>query len=156
MDFQVLQTHLHGMFVHFPIALLMTSVLLQFLALRRDWRQSLEPAAIITLVLGTLGAGLAALTGPEETAKAFRLGTIHETVAEATLILFGLLTAWRLAMLWLHRPFEQKRVAVFMALAVVGVVMLGVTGYLGGTMVYEQGVGVRVEGQLVAPPATVR
>jgi uncharacterized membrane protein len=148
-----LQTHLHGMIVHFPIALLFTSVLLELLALHRPWQERLRMAALITLVLGTLGALAAVITGPDEMARGVtELGETHEHFAQVTLALFALLTVWRVGLLWLKRAFSGAQVIAYVVLACVGVGLLGYTGFLGGTMVYEKAVGVRVNGQLVQPP----
>jgi uncharacterized membrane protein len=156
MDIQSLQAHLHGMFVHFPIALLLSSVFMEFLALHRPWRERLRAASGITLLLGVIGAGLAVLTGPEDTADLLPMGRIHEAMAQGSTILFGLLLVWRALAYWKRRTFEKSRLAVYLAAAAIGVVMLGYTGYLGGTMVYEQGAGVQVNGQLVAPATAGR
>jgi uncharacterized membrane protein len=141
------------MVVHFPIALLLTSVLLELLALYKPWQERLRMPALITLVLGTLGAALAVATGPDDMARGVSsLVHTHERFADLTLILFGLLSAWRLALLWFKRSFSGAQVAAYVLLACVGVGLVGYTGYLGGTMVYEQAVGVKVNGQLVQPP----
>lgn len=156
MEGGALQTHLHGMIVHFPIALLFASVAIELLALYRPWQERLRAASFITLLFGTLGAALAVLTGPERIADSFTLGETHEHFAQATLALFGILLVWRLGMLWWKRSFDTKLVAVYLVLCSIGLGLLGYTGFLGGTMVYEQGAGVRTNGQLVVPVNTER
>lgn len=39
------------------------------------------------------------------------------------------------------RPLPRSVVALYVALSVVGIILLGVTGYLGGSLVYDHGVG---------------
>lgn len=151
MDPGLLESHLHGMVVHFPIALLFASVLIEMVALYRPWRERLLHASLVTLILGTLGAAAAVLTGPEETADAIRLGGTHERFAQMTLIVFGLLTLWRVLAIWRKRTFGTAAIAAYLVLCAIGVGLLGYTGFLGGTMVYEEAAGVRLNGQLVAP-----
>lgn len=157
MSFEAFQSHLHGMVVHFPIALLFVSVGLEAAALYKPWREKLQPAALVLLVLGTISAAAAVVTGPEENYRGVSaLGRIHEQWAQITLFWFGLLTLWRLYLFFRHRMLAARSLAVYLVLGALGVGMLGYTGYLGGTMVYEQAVGVRQGGRLVAPPAPRR
>ena len=62
--FQQLRSLVHPMFVHFPIALLFASVALDWLGY---WLKhpNLTRAGFYTLTLGALGAGIAALSGPD-------------------------------------------------------------------------------------------
>jgi uncharacterized membrane protein len=140
------------MVVHFPIALLFVAVGLELLGLYGPWRERLRPAALVTLVLGTLGAAVAVATGPDENMRGIAIGHTHESMAKLTLILFGLLTAWRLYGAWKKQTEGGLRTVAFLVLAVVGLGVLTYTGYLGGQLVYEHGAGVKVNGQLVAPP----
>ena len=157
MDFQALESHLHAMVVHFPIALLFISIGLEVATLYKPWREKLQPGALVMLVLGTAAAAAAVATGPDENYRGVSaLGRIHENWAQITLVWFGLLTLWRLYMLYRQQPLDGRRLAAYLILGAVGLGMLGYTGYLGGTMVYEQAVGVRVGGRMVAPPTLRR
>lgn len=145
------------MVVHFPIALLFVSVGLEVAAVYKPWREKLQPAALVTLVLGTAAAAAAVVTGPDENYRGVSaLGRIHENWAQITLVWFGLLTLWRLYMLYRQQALDGRRLTTYLILGAVGLGMLGYTGYLGGTMVYEQAVGVRIDGHLVAPPTPRR
>lgn len=150
---EALQTELHGMMVHFPIALLFVAVGLELLALYGPWRERLRPVVLVTLVIGTLGALGAVITGPEHNARGIAIGEIHEKMGQLTLLLFAILTAWRLFTTWRKRSEGRLSTTIFLAIGLVGLGVLTYTGWLGGQLVYQHGAGVKVNGQLVAPPA---
>lgn len=146
-------THpLHPMVVHFPIALLSTAILFQVLEalLKRDF---FREAALWLLSLGMLGAVVAIVTGilQEEAVEAAGVPEHaierHETAAFATVAVF--------AVLWTMRRFRGRRwvpthPAIASVLALAGLILLGVTGYLGGSLVYTHGAG--VERPAAQPP----
>jgi uncharacterized membrane protein len=147
-------THpLHPIVVHFPIALLVTAILFEFLEilLKRD---SLREAATWLLGLGFLGALAATATGVWAEEAAEEAGVpesaieTHELFAFATVAVFGILLAVR----WLQgkrRIPEFPR--VFLAIGLVGVVLMGLTGYFGGDLVYRYGAGVEPSAPVSAP-----
>jgi uncharacterized membrane protein len=167
---------LHPVVVHFPIALLIASVALDFagIALRRA---GLTTAATWCLVLGVPGAFAALFSGwlserDISLALAGSLLHIHKVFAVVTSLSFSLLLLVRLLWLlpailqwiscsfirsevvigrldtrlqvWLPalylKPLPRLVVALYLLASVVSVVLLGLTGYLGGTLVYDQGV----------------
>lgn len=150
---EALQTDLHGMMVHFPIALLFVAVGLELLALYAPWRERLRPAVLVTLVIGTLGALGSVATGPDRYLRGIAIGSIHERMAKITLLIFVVLTAWRLFSVWRKRPESLLSTALFLVIGLIGLGTLSYTGWLGGQLVYQYGAGVKVNGQLVAPPA---
>jgi len=133
----------HPLVVHFPIALLLTAVLLDVLALGLK-RPGLHAAALWNLWLGTIGAGVAVLTGrwaaeiAKHTFEIHQVMELHERLGIATLILGGLVVAWRL---WKRdRLGRRARIAtVGLMFAIAGT--LGYGAHLGGRLVYEFGVG---------------
>jgi uncharacterized membrane protein len=143
-DFENLINHLHGALNHFPIALLFVSAGLDFAAGKRP---SLRSSAWLLLVLGTLGAvaatvsGLLAHLAYEDDPYLLSAMEVHQYLAFATTALFAALTAWR----WrsLSRGSDVGGNSVYMALILLGVVMLGVTGFLGGNLLTEYGIGVK-------------
>lgn len=148
-----LMTELHGMVVHFPIALLITSVALELLALHPRLRPHLETAALILLILGAAGTLVAVATGPENNARGVsQLIRAHQNWADATAWLFSLLALFRLIMLWMKRPVVRVWAAAYLLVALLGIGMLSYTGWLGGHMVYTEAIGVSRNGQPVAPP----
>ncbi len=139
-----METLLHPMLVHFPIALLMTSVLCDAVG---AWltRESLREAALWALVLGLL-AGVAAFAAGDMAAEsAERAGVpeslieTHEHLAGATLGVFGALLVWRLL---LRNRFSPRTRIAYLMVAIVGLGLLSATGHYGGSLVYEHGVGV--------------
>lgn len=146
-------TNLHGMVVHFPIALLFVSVGLELLALAPKWRGSLQPAALVTLLVGALGAFFSVVTGPEDNARGVtQLMHTHESWAKISMLIFGALAIWRLILAWRKKTVTGPAVAIYLVAAAIGLGSLGYVGYLGGKMVYEEAVGVQRNGVLVAPP----
>lgn len=139
-----METLLHPMLVHFPIALLMTSVLFDAVG---AWltRESLREAALWGLVLGLL-AGVAAFAAGDMAAEAAERAGVpeslietHEHLAGATLGVFGALLAWRLL---LRNRFSPRTQIAYLMVAIVGLGLLSATGHYGGSLVYEHGVGV--------------
>ena len=135
---------IHPMVVHFPIALLITSVVFDFLATR--WHhKSFQDAGFYTLIAGLLGAAVAVLTGAmaEELAEDKGIPEsvleIHEALGYATLLFFIGLLALRLLMRW---KLISERPALYLAMGVAGIVILSAAGYFGGSLVYDFGAGV--------------
>lgn len=145
---------LHPMIVHFPIALLITSVLFDA-ASHIFKRDSLRDGALWLLILGLVGGIAATIAGDwaEEAAEkagiAESLIETHETLAFITMGIFGLLFLWRL---FLRNQFTGQLLAMYLLIATVGIGTLTATGYYGGDLVYEQGAGVNVVSQ---GPSTV-
>lgn len=168
---------LHPIVVHFPIALLIVSVTLDFAAVFLR-RAGLTTAATWCLVLGVPGAVAALASGwlsehDVNAAQAANLLHLHKVAAVLTSLLFGALLLMRLVWLlprifaWLRavRPTvapaldaTEKRlkmvlpllyvkhlprslVATYLLASVIGIALLAITGYLGGALVYDHGVG---------------
>jgi uncharacterized membrane protein len=168
---------LHPIIIHFPIALLLTSVALDFLAVFfRRW--GLADAATWLLVFGVPSAAFALLSGwvSEKYVTVGAAGQLlhyHKIAAVSASGLFGLLLVMRLVWLAprifpavsafipatrpvmagadhalriaLPRLYEPKLpaivVALYLFLSVVAVILLAITGYLGGALVYDHGLG---------------
>ena len=135
---------IHPMVVHFPIALLITSVVFDVLAMR--WRhKSFQDAGFYTLIAGLLGAAVAVLTGAmaEEVAEDKGIPEsvleIHEALGYATLLFFIGLLALRLLMRW---KLIKEIPALYLAMGVAGIMILSAAGYFGGSLVYDFGAGV--------------
>ena len=137
---------LHPMIVHFPIALLITSVLFDA-ASHIFKREALRDGALWLLVLGLIGGIAAAIAGDwaEEAAEkagiAESLIETHESLAFVTLGIFGVLFLWRIFM---RNQFSGQLLAIYLLVATIGVGTLSATGYYGGDLVYEHGAGVNV------------
>mgnify|MGYP002626825660 CR=1 FL=1 len=135
---------LYPLFVHFPIALLITSVLFDVIA---KWhkRDSFREGAFWLLILGLAGGVTATIAGSwaEEAAEkadiAESLMETHETLALVTLSIFGVQLLGRLS---LKNQFTANTFPPYFLIALVGLGTLSATGYFGGTLVYEHGAGV--------------
>ena len=133
----------HPLLVHFPIALLLTAVALDGLALLLK-RDGLHRIALWNLSLGTVGAAVAVLTGlqAEDIAKhsfeIWQVMELHERLGITTLVLGLMTTSWRLR--YRDRLTPRSRTLTFLTmLAMTGTLAYG--AHLGGRLVYEFGVG---------------
>jgi uncharacterized membrane protein len=137
---------LHPSVVHFPIALLVVSVLLDVAGVLFR-RASLTQAGFYTLVAGSLAATAAVLTGPEHDARDAAARTIlhrHELFAALTVLCCLVMVGMRLGN---AEGLYGTGAIGYLALGIVLVVCVLLTGYFGGQMVYEHGVGVaRMQG----------
>ena len=143
---------IHPMLVHFPIVLLIAAFVMDIilLSLKKDLtsRQCLPMVALAALILGTLAAVLAAIFGDMAFDKAVSLGfpsgpiETHETMAVITITVFGLYCLWRLLALWRKYPLRGRIGWISVLPGMVGVVLLIITAYYGGELVYHFGVNV--------------
>ena len=144
---------LHPKMVHFPIALLFAFSFLEITGniLKKE---SFTKAASIILVLGLLGAVAAVLTGNQADKVAemlfdkdinIPLGKIsaHETFATYTLWYFTALFFLRLFVI-LKKKFNGLIKYSFVLLAIIGSVLVYLTGLKGGELVYKHGVGTEI------------
>lgn len=137
-------TRLHAALNDLPAALLLMAVLFDVLGVVNH-RDSLKAAGFWCLIGGVLGGGLAGFAGwmaesaaPHDDAAHAVMET-HETMAWITLGVFGVLAAWRLV----RRVIGRREQVVFTTAGVIGVVLLVITARLGGSLVFDHGVGVR-------------
>lgn len=137
---------IHPMIVHFPIALLMTSVAFDALAFR--WRpEPCREVSLSMLVVGVLSAGLAVLTGHFEEKAVEHSGIpeqaleLHETLGFATFWVFAAVLGLRLAIRW---GWIREKYLLALAVGLVGVVVLLIASYFGGDLVYGYGAGVKI------------
>ena len=133
----------HPLIVHFPIALLLTSVLIGLsavIARRPSWHRM----ALWNLTLGVVGAAAAVLTGLQaevvgrHTFEIWQVMERHKRLGFCTLILGAMLAGWRLSKRDQLTP-GARLVTILMELGLVGTLSWG--AHLGGRLVYEFGVG---------------
>lgn len=133
---------LHPLLVHFPIALWGMSFVFDLLSLKLG--PAMVEAARYNVLGGIIAAVVAGLTGvldyfthlrPGSPAR--RIGRYHAALNGLALGLFSasLILRWQLK----GAPVTPRLPIV---LSAVGVAVLGISGYLGGVMVYNHGVGV--------------
>ncbi len=138
---------LHAALNDLPAALLATAVFFDLLAALTR-RPSLRHAGFVTMIAGTIGAGLAVLSGLQaedhiahgEAVHAI-MGT-HETLAFFTLGIFTLLVVWRI--LRERRMSTGERTLSLLA-SLAGAGVLVATGAYGGKMVFEHAAGIPTE-----------
>ncbi|MDO8550175.1 MAG: hypothetical protein Q7S39_08515 [Ignavibacteria bacterium] len=144
----------HPRFVHFPIALLSTYVLLEIIGVifKKDF---FSKAAHLILFLGALGALAAVLTGQEaeeaaelleEQGAIIPFGAIsdHENWATITIWYFAGVLVLR-TFLVLKKSFKGIYQYIFIVLAIVGAYFIYETGDHGAKLVYEHGVGTELK-----------
>ncbi len=135
---------IHPMVVHFPIALLSSSVLFDLLATKWNPEQ-FRSASLYTLLLGLGGALLSVISGHmaeeavEHTSVPEQALEIHEKLGFATFWIFAGLLGLRVTE-WLG--WMRGRPVLTIVLGVGAVIVLFVASYYGGSLVYDYGAGV--------------
>jgi len=143
--FENLANHAHGAINHFPIALLFVSVVLDLFA--RGKRPNLRWTAWLLLALGALGviavtvSGLVSHLAYEDQPALLSAIELHQYLAFVSTAVFVGLAAWRWCSLRLGSDIGGTQ--LYLALALLGLVVLGITGFLGGDLVSKWGIGVK-------------
>lgn len=133
-------SHLHPMLVHFPIALVVFGFLADLASLLFKKEVCLSKMGFYLLILGTISALAAWLTGTLFTAEmSGSSGDVKEThELFAWLTLGTLIVTSVIRVVLLYRKTEstllQWTAFVLYALAMI---FVGITGYYGGTLVYN-------------------
>jgi uncharacterized membrane protein len=137
----------HPAFVHFPLALLCVAFLFELLALITR-KPLFADVARIALYLGTLGAIVAVATGlwgePLTEGKPDAIEGMSESHKSLSLVVGGLavlLSAWRL---FVPRSLTAWRRGVYVIALGSTVALVLYTAHLGGSLVYDHGVGVTI------------
>ena len=148
LDFSTIFRDIHPLTTHFPIALLVTSFFLDVLTRFRNNQTVLKQASSITLLLGVIAAIVTIITGNisllvlgGEDTPIGQLVSTHESIAVLTTLIFVGLAVWLV-----NNRRKGKEVGnsnIFLALEIIGVVGLVLTGLAGGNLVYTYGVGVQ-------------
>jgi uncharacterized membrane protein len=134
----------HTIVVHFAVALLVTSVLADVLALLGD-EDDLRIVGAWTLVFGALAAAFAVLSGLAAADAAAPSGIAetvvlrHRNFAFATTASVLPPAAWRFA---LKGRLPDRAAGLYWLFVFVGLGLLVITGWYGGAAVYRHGVGV--------------
>ena len=133
-------THLHPMLVHFPIALVVLGFIAESALLyfkKEDW---LSKSGFYLLIVGTLSAIVTLLTGvfftSEMTGSAANIQESHELFAWLTLGTLIVTSTVRIILKMKdNENANLKRIAF--ALYGMAAVFVSITGYYGGTLVYD-------------------
>jgi uncharacterized membrane protein len=129
---------LHPIFVHFPVALLTIYAVLELIRFKKITSKPYWfHVKAFFVIFGAMGAIAAFMTGPDE-AKMIRIGQLHAEFATGTLIVF-LIIGLAYAFEW-FRPSKYSlfimRPYIIIPLAFIGLVLVTITGGLGGAMVH--------------------
>jgi uncharacterized membrane protein len=153
---------IHPLIVHFPIALLFTSVFFDLLWVITD-NKNYRQTGFWLLILGLIGGIVAAIFGAwsEEIVEAMGVPEQavdrHETFAVVTLIVFGILLLFRW---WIKERWSVRDRVVYLCGAMLGLLLLGATGFYGGELVYRYGAGITSPASppagAASPPSTNR
>ena len=144
----------HPQIVHTPVALIITGAVFELIGRTIDiawWRK----AAFAMLILGTLGAGLAVLSGEPASERAEKGQGVPEQAVDAHEDL-GKLTWWIAAAAVLARMLAGRlKVArgpaagLALMLHLAAAVTVAMAAHRGGVLVYEHAAGVRLHGKPV-------
>ena len=141
-----LLNHVHGATTHFPIALLFVSVGMDYFAGRRA---GLRSGAWLLLVLGTIGAIAATVTGLlahlayEDDSILLSAIDRHQYLGFAVTALFVGLTVWRWRSMRHRGGNDVGGTRAYLVVALVGLAVLTLTGFVGGNLLTEWGIGVK-------------
>src|SRR5687767_4275176 len=130
---------LHPILVHLPIGLFVLSLIFDVMALAKI--DGYIKPAFYTMALGVLTALVAAVPGLADysdirrDAPARKIATRHMLLNIAAVALYVVNTALR------YRTRDDLGIIPF-ALSLIGIGILSYSGYLGGMLVYGEGVGV--------------
>ena len=130
---------IHPMLIVFPVALFIFSLIADVVATRAADSATSAAIAFYTMLGGFVGALAAAVPGLIDLlslrdARIKKVALLHMSINLAVVALYGV-------NIWL-RMSGGVASRTPLVLSVIGVAMLGVSGWLGGKLVYEHGVGV--------------
>lgn len=144
---------LHPILIHFPIGLFILSLVLDLI---RPWAGSwTEMGALVTMALGVMTAILAAVPGGVDYGD---IRADHPAKKTATYHMVLNLLAVALYTVNLILRYGRSPVpTAALVLSFMGIGCLAVSGYLGGSLVYNHGIGVgRHRRQTPTPRRTIR
>ena len=146
-------SQLHPLIVHFPVALLISYLLLELggVLLKKEY---LHSVAFILLAVGVAAALFSALTGNQafeylkpilkNKPKVFvEMIELHEQYATLTLWYFLMLLVLR-TWLIIKKKFVLRWKIICILLGLIGCFLIVRTGLLGGHLVYEYGIGTKL------------
>ncbi len=133
-------SHFHPMLVHFPIALVVFGFISDLLALYFKKEACLPKLGFYLLMVGTLAALTAWLTGTlftsEMSGTAGEVKEIHEIFAWLTLGALVVASALRIFLMVKNKDNAALKWAAFIFYGL-SAIFVSVTGFYGGTLVYS-------------------
>lgn len=137
--------HFHPLVVHFPIVLIMIGFLAQFFSLIFKNQAWLSKAAMWLIFLGALAAIAGYFTGEyltkDFTGEAGELKERHEIFAKASMWLMIAAGIIRLFMILVKKELPALNWLIFI-IVLAAATTVGITGFLGGSLVYNFMVGI--------------
>jgi uncharacterized membrane protein len=138
--------HLHPMTVHFPIAIITLGFLVDSLSMFFNKKEPcLSKFGFWLMILGTLAAVLGYLTGEffseNLTGKMGELKETHELFAKTSMFVMLAASAIRIFLVIRKKETSGLKWVVFV-LFFIAVVCIGITGLLGGNLVYDYMIGI--------------
>ncbi|MDP4239016.1 MAG: DUF2231 domain-containing protein [Bacteroidota bacterium] len=137
-------SHLHPLLVHFPIALVIIGFLAELAFLFFKKEASLNKMGYYLLIVGTLAAVVAWLSGnfftSEMNGTAGKMRETHELFATITMGLLIATSGLRTIMLVLKNVDPRLKALAFVLYGLAAVTV-SITGYLGGSLVYNYMLG---------------
>jgi len=133
-------SHLHPMLVHFPIALVAFGFLAELVSLYYRKEVCLSRLGFYLLIIGTLSALAAWLTGTLFTSEmAGAAGDIKQTHETFALITLGMLIAASVLRIIIQSKRNEDPLLKWAAFAFYGMaaISVSITGFFGGTLVYD-------------------
>jgi len=144
--------HIHPMLVHFPIVFFLTLALFDVVAMARGVTVTgrsaagavslaLAAAAAVSAIATYLFGGLA-LGVAEAGGFSSDVAEIHESLGGVTMAVFAVWALLRAYFWWRNTRLTGMRAFFVPAVEVAGAVLVTVTAYYGGQLVYDLGVNV--------------
>ncbi|MDP4206286.1 MAG: DUF2231 domain-containing protein [Bacteroidota bacterium] len=133
-------SHLHPMFVHFPIALVVFGFLFDFASILFKKEACLSKCGYYLLLTGTLSAIAALLTGALFTSEmSGSAGAVKETHELFAWITVGVLTVTSIIRITLRlKQKENTKLKWFVfILYFIATITVSITGFFGGSLVYN-------------------
>ncbi len=144
--------HVHPMLVHFPIVLFLLLAGIDLIATLRGVNVTTKSAFgnVSTGIAAMAGAfalatfyfGGLALTHAEDGGFSSPIAETHEKLGEYTAIAFALWAAIRVVMWLVNKPMPPLIKSVIPLVEIAGAILVTVTAYYGGQLVYDLGVNV--------------
>jgi len=148
-----LQHPIHPMLVHFPIGFLVLSFLLDLVSMAFPEVPNLVRGSFYAMLLGIITALLAAVPGFVDYSDIRRdhpgktTATRHMTLNLMVVAIYGI-------NLWIRSSaLSDPKISLLpLLLSIIGIGLLSVSGYLGGRLVYDQGIAVGRHKRRTATP----